>query len=278
MTKLKTIKLFEEQKTGNFLTNSPKRGRVKGEHLKEMKTIDVVIEKEIKAPDKTKTFKKPWEKEAFSMESWDPKTKLGRKVKDGKIKNIDEILDKREKILEPEIVDSLLNLKTDLILIGQAKGKFGGGKRRAWKQTQRKTQEGNVLKFSAMSVIGDENGHVGVGKGSSVETLPARGKSAINAKINIFKITRKCSAFDCECSEPHTIPFKVEGKSGSVKIKLIPAPQGTGLVATDELKKVLRLAGVKDVYSKTTGKTKTTYNLIKACIDALKKTNRENKK
>jgi len=128
-----------------------------------------------------------------------------------------------------------------------------------------------------MSVIGDENGHVGVGKGSSVETLPARGKSAINAKINIFKITRKCSAFDCECSEPHTIPFKVEGKSGSVKIKLIPAPQGTGLVATDELKKVLRLAGVKDVYSKTTGKTKTTYNLIKACIDALKKTNRNKK-
>ena len=247
------------------------------DELKEMKTIDVVIEKEIKAPDKTKTFKKPWEKEAFSMESWDPKTKLGRKVKDGKIKNIDEILDKREKILEPEIVDSLLNLKTDLILIGQAKGKFGGGKRRAWKQTQRKTQEGNVLKFSAMSVIGDENGHVGVGKGSSVETLPARGKSKIKAKLNLFKITRKCSAFDCECSEPHTIPFKVEGKSGSVKIKLIPAPQGTGLVATDELKKVLRLAGVKDVYSKTTGKTKTTYNLIKACIDALKKTNRNKK-
>src|SRR3989344_9263807 len=97
-------------------------------------------EKEVKVQDKTKTFRKPWEKEEFSMESWDPKTKLGKRVKDGKIKNIDEILDKREKILEPEIVDSLLTLKKDLILIGQAKGKFGGGKRRAWKQTQRKTQ------------------------------------------------------------------------------------------------------------------------------------------
>jgi len=237
------------------------------EEIKELKS------EEIKSSD-NKTFKKPWEKEAFSMEAWNPRTNLGRKVKDGKIKDINEILDKREKILEPEIVDSLLNLKTDLILIGQAKGKFGGGKRRAWKQTQRKTQEGNVLKFSAMSVVGDENGHVGIGKGSSVETLPARNKSEINAKINIFKITRKCSAFNCECSEPHTIPFKVEGKSGSVEIKLIPAPQGTGLVVTNELKKVLMLAGIKDIYSKTKGQTRTTANLIKACIGALKKTNR----
>ena len=240
------------------------------EDLNELK----IIEKEIKVPAETKTFKKPWEKEEFSMESWDPKTKLGREVKDGKIKNIDEILDKGEKILEPEIVDSLLTLKTDLILIGQAKGKFGGGKRRAWKQTQRKTEEGNVLKFSAMSVVGDENGHVGVGKGDSVETLPARGKSKIKAKLNLFKITRKCSAFDCECSETHTIPFKVSGKSGSVEIKLIPAPQGTGLVVTNELKKVLTLAGIKDIYSKTSGQTRTTVNLVKACIDALKKTNR----
>ena len=75
-----------------------------------------------------------------------------------------------------------------------------------------------------------------------------------------------------------SIPFKVEGKSGSVEIKLIPAPQGTGLVVTNELKKVLMLAGIKDIYSKTKGQTRTTGNLVKACIDALKKTNRGNKK
>ena len=251
-------------------------------HKKEMLADTVASHKEIekiaKTPDKNKPFKKPWEKEAFSMESWEPKTKLGRKVKEGKIKKIDEILDKEEKILEPEIVDALLNIKTDLILIGQAKGKFGGGKRRAWKQTQRKTEEGNVLKFSAMSVVGDENGHVGVGDGNSTETLPARDKAIRKAKLNIFKITRKCSAFDCECSGLHTLPFKVSGKSGSVKINLIPAPQGTGLVVTNELKKVLRLAGIKDIYSKTAGETRTTVNLVKACIDALKKTNRGNKK
>lgn len=236
--------------------------------LEELKDINNAI-----VPAETFSGKKDKKEEKFVIESWEPKTKLGRKVKDKKIKNIDEILDKGEKILEPEIVDSLLNLKTDLILIGQSKGKFGGGKRRAWKQTQRKTEEGNVLKFSAMSVVGDENGHVGIGKGNSVETLPARDKSKIYAKLNIFKITRKCSAFDCECSEPHTIPFKVIGKSGSVKLKLIPAPRGTGLVVTNELKKVLKLSGIEDIYSITTGQTRTTENLVKACVDALKKTN-----
>ena len=269
---METIKLREDEYAEN-----PEKV-LNEEDLKELKKI--TDSKTIPSGESTaasslgeKTFRKPWEKEPFSMESWNPKTKLGKRVKDGKIKNIDEILDKNEKILESEIIDSLLNLKTDLILIGQAKGKFGGGKRRAWKQTQRKTEEGNVLKFSAMSVVGDENGHIGIGTGNSVETLPARDKSAINAKLNIFKITRKCAAFDCECSEPHTIPFKVSGKSGSVELKLIPAPQGTGLVVANELKKVLRLAGIKDIYSKSTGQTRTTANLVKSCIDALKKTN-----
>jgi len=67
--------------------------------------------------------------------------------------------------------------------------------------------------------------------------------------------------------------MKVIGKSGSVRVILIPAPQGTGLVVADELKKVLRLAGIKDVYSKTFGKQQTTFNLVKACMNALEKTN-----
>jgi hypothetical protein len=107
--------------------------------------------------------KKPWERDKKPVEAWEPKTKLGEEVKSGKIKNIDEILGSGRKILEAEIVDYLLNLKTDLISIGQSKGKFGGGKRRAWRQTQRKTEEGNVPTFSAMAIVGDENGHVGYG-------------------------------------------------------------------------------------------------------------------
>ncbi len=212
------------------------------------------------------------------VSAWEPKTILGKAVKIGKVKDIDEILDGGKKILESEMVDSLLTLKSDLLAIGQSKGKFGGGKRRAWRQTQRKTQEGNIASFSTLAVVGDENGHVGIGSGKAKETLPARDKSIRKAKLNIFKVRRGCSSFDCSCNELHTIPFIVDGKSGGVRITLMPAPQGTGLVVANELKKILRMAGIKDVYSKTFGKKRTTFNIVKACIDALKKTNKGVKK
>ena len=107
-----------------------------------------------------------------SLDSWVPKTQLGKLVKEGKEKSLDSILEKGKKILEPEIVDSTIEVSSDLILIGQAKGKFGGGKRRAWRQTQKKTKEGNVVTFSAFAVIGDRKGHLGLGFGKSKETLP----------------------------------------------------------------------------------------------------------
>ncbi len=209
-----------------------------------------------------------------TVSEWEPKTKLGRDVKNDKITDIDEILDSGKKILEDQMVDKLLNLKTDLISIGQAKGKFGGGKRRAWRQTQKKTEEGNIPTFSTMAVVGDENGHIGIGDGKARETLPARDKAIRKAKLNMVKIKRSCSGFDCACNEQHTVPFKVFGKSGSVRVILIPAPQGTGLVAAKELKKLLSLAGIKDVYSKTFGRRRTTFNLVKAGFNALKKTNK----
>jgi len=200
---------------------------------------------------------------------WKPKTKLGRMVKEGKIKDVDEILEK-EKILEQEVIDSLLKLKSDLLAIGQAKGKFGGGKRRAWRQTQKKTAEGNVPTFACMTVVGNKKGYVGLGHGRAKETLPARAKASRNAKLNIIKVERGCGSFDCICQEKHSIPFKTEGKCGSSRIILWPAPQGTGLVIGEECKKILKLVGIKDIYSKTFGHTKTTFNLAKACMDALK--------
>tara|TARA_Y100000034_G_C6901927_1_gene417386 strand:- start:69 stop:818 length:750 start_codon:yes stop_codon:yes gene_type:complete len=205
------------------------------------------------------------------MEKWKPKTKLGKLVRNNKIKEIDEAL--KYKILEPEIVDLLLKLKSEILNIGQAKGKFGGGKRRAWRQTQKKTKEGNVPTFTAMAVVGNEEGYIGLGSGKAKETLPARSKALRKSKLSVRKIKRGCASFDCICGEPHTVPFIVEGKSGSCKVKLIPAAQGTGLVVGDELKKILRLAGIKDVYSVTTGKIRTTFNLAKACLNALDKTN-----
>ena len=209
------------------------------------------------------------EQQAKALEDWRPVTELGKKVKAGKIKDIDEAL--KSKILESEIVDLLLKTKENILNIGQAKGKFGGGKRRAWRQTQRKTKEGNVATFSCMAVVGSD-GYVGLGYGRAKETLPARAKAIRKAKLNLMKIKKACSSFDCTCGEPHTVPFIVEGKTGSSRVKLMPAAQGTGLVAGDELKKILKVAGIKDVYSVTKGKKRTTLNMAKACIDALSKT------
>jgi len=90
----------------------------------------------------------------------------------------------------------------------------------------------------------------------------------------MLKVERGCGSFDCICKEKHSIPFKVEGKCGSSRIILLPAPQGTGIVAGNEIKKILKLAGIKDVYSKTFGQTRTTINLAKACISALTNLNK----
>lgn len=210
-----------------------------------------------------------------NLQNWAPKSQLGKEVLSRKITDISEIFDKNMKILEPEIIDILIpDTNTDLISIGQSKGKFGGGKRRAWRQTQKKTAEGNVPTFACMAVVGDKQGHVGLGYGRAKETLPAKQKALRNAKINIIRVKRGCGSFDCTCSEPHSIPFKVEGKVGSTRITLIPAPKGTGLVADSECKKLLRLAGIKDIYSRTFGQTRTKINMIKACFEALKALNR----
>ena len=186
--------------------------------------------------------------------------------------NIDYALDKRIRILEPEIVDALLhNLTTDLLMVGQAKGKFGGGQKRIFKQTQKKTQEGNKPKFATFAIVGNEDGYIGVGYGKSKETVPAREKAIRQAKLNVIKIRRGCGDWGCGCGDPHTVPFKVTGKVGSVEITLIPAPKGTGLKIEKECQKILKLAGIKDVWSRTEGQTRSKLNLLFACFEALQK-------
>lgn len=212
--------------------------------------------------------------EIEKLESWVPKTLLGKEVRTGKIKNIDEIFERGRKILEPEIIDILIpNLIKDVLFIGQSKGKFGGGKRRAFRQTQKVSKEGTSLTFGVMAVVGDGNGHVGIGYGRASETLPAKEKALRKAKLNLIKIPRGCASYDCSCNDPHSIPISVEGKCSSVRIKLIPAPQGTGLVVSDEIKKIMKAAGIKDIYSKSSGKVRTTFNTAKACMKALNKLN-----
>jgi small subunit ribosomal protein S5 len=206
----------------------------------------------------------------IDVQTWKAKTGIGMKVKEGEINNMSQILDQGHKILEPEIVDILLpNLASELLLVGQAKGKFGGGQRRVFKQTQKKTREGNKPSFATVAAVGNNNGFVGIGHGKSRETVPSREKGFRNAKLNVIKIRRGCGSWLCGCGEPHSIPFTVRGKTGSAEITLMPAPKGTGLCVEKECAKILRLAGIKDVWSKTKGQSKTKINLITACMKAL---------
>lgn len=214
----------------------------------------------------------PEERKKKVMESWVPRTRLGKKVKNGEITSIDEIIDSGQPINEPEIVDLLLSrLDQDLILLGQRKGKFGGGKRSRYRVTQKKTEDGTTLSFSTLSVIGDHDGHVGMGFGKAKETVPSREKATAMAKKNIIKIVRGCGSWECGCGEPHTLPFEITGKCGSVRVTLKPAPKGIGLNTSEEVKKVLKLAGIKDVWGTVRGQSSTRLNLMKAVFDALKK-------
>ncbi len=234
------------------------------------KNEDIVSEEEVEDVEK-QIVKEVKEKGGLDKVAWKPKTGMGKKVKGDEITDIDEILDKGLKILEEGVVDCLLpNLNTELLLIGQSKGKFGGGQRRIFKQTQKKTQEGNKPHFAIYACVGDNNGHIGLGYGKSKETVPAREKAIRRAKLNLIKIRRGCGSWQCGCKEPHTIPFAVKGKCGSCIIELIPAPKGTGLCSEGECQKVLKLAGIRDIWSKTKGQTRTKINLITACFDALK--------
>ncbi|MEK6907503.1 MAG: 30S ribosomal protein S5 [Nanoarchaeota archaeon] len=204
-----------------------------------------------------------------NLDAWNPRTEVGRKVKNNEITNIDDILNSGQRIFETEIVDKLIpNLQIELLLIGQSKGKFGGGKRSIWRQTQKKTSEGNKPKFTTLALVGNKDGYVGIGFGKSKETMPAKEKAIRNAKLNIIKVKRGCGSWECGCGKNHSIPFKIQGKSSSVLIKLMPAPKGTGLTVEKECQKILSSAGIKDVYSKTS-KSTTKMGLLKACFGAL---------
>lgn len=209
------------------------------------------------------------------LEGWRPNTKLGKEVMKGKITHIDEIFKQGKKIMEPEIVDKLLpNLENELILIGGTPGKGGGIRRTPLKRTARMHKSGRRYKTSTLVIVGNKNGYVGVGRGEGSEFRETISKGIAQAKLNLIPVRRGCGSWECECGESHSIPCKVEGKSGGVSISLLPAPKGIGLVVGDEAKKVFKLAGVEDIWSKTFGQTTTRINLIKAVYNALKNLNK----
>ncbi|KND04404.1 40S ribosomal protein S2 [Spizellomyces punctatus DAOM BR117] len=184
---------------------------------------------------------------------WVPVTKLGRLVKDGKIKSIEEIYLFSLPIKEYQIVDFFLpKLKDEVMKI---------------MPVQKQTRAGQRTRFKAFVVIGDFNGHVGLGVKCSKEVATAIRGAIILAKLSVIPVRR--GYWGTILGEPHTVPAKVTGKCGSVTARLVPAPRGTGLVAAPVPKKLLQLAGIQDCYTTARGSTKTLGNFVKATFMAI---------
>ncbi|MFP3162683.1 MAG: 30S ribosomal protein S5 [Acidianus hospitalis] len=190
-----------------------------------------------------------------NIEEWKPRTKLGQLVKEGKITSIKEIFEKNLVITEPEIIDALLpNLKYEVIDI---------------KMVQKQTDAGELSRYKVLVIMGNFDGYVGIGMGKAKQLRVAIQKAIRDAKMNIIPVRRGCGSWECTCGEPHSLPFTVTGKAGSVEVTLKPAPKGTGLVVGSVLKILLSYAGIKDVWSSSKGETRTTENFIKAGYNAL---------
>lgn len=204
-------------------------------------------------------------------EIWKPKTKLGKKVANGGITDIVEALDYDRPIMEPEIVDQLLDLDEEVILIGGTPGKGGGMRRTVSKRTARMHKSGARYSSNAMTVLGDRNRVIGLGVGESEDTRAAIEDANREAKLNLIKVPKGNGSWEDTGEDDSSIPFAVTGKSGSVTVELQPAPRGTGLACSDEVKKIMELAGIENVWVQTRGKTQTRENLTRATFKALEK-------
>jgi small subunit ribosomal protein S5 len=118
---------------------------------------------------------------------------------------------------------------------------------------------GRRFSFGALVVVGDRQGQVGVGYGKANEVPPAVEKGIKLARRSMFRVPLRGT----------TIPHRVVGQFGASRIVLIPASQGTGVIAGAASRAVLELAGVKDVLTKSHGST-SPKNLVKATINGLK--------
>jgi small subunit ribosomal protein S2e len=135
------------------------------------------------------------------------------------------------------------------------------------KPVQKQTRAGQRTRFKAIVVIGDSEGHVGLGIKTSKEVATAIRAAIIIAKLSVLPIRR--GYWGTNLGEPHSLPTKESGKCGSVTVRLIPAPRGTGLVASPAVKRLLQLAGVQDAYTSSAGSTKTLENTLKATFVAV---------
>ena len=118
---------------------------------------------------------------------------------------------------------------------------------------------GRVLGFAALTVVGDGDGRVGMGKGKSKEVPAAVQKAMEEARRNMTKVSLKSG----------TLHHTVFGQHGAARVMMSPAPKGTGIIAGGPMRAVFEVMGITDIVAKSHGSTNP-YNMVRATFDALK--------
>ncbi|MFD1514845.1 30S ribosomal protein S5 [Halomarina rubra] len=189
---------------------------------------------------------------------WEPKTRLGQQVLDGDITSMRAALDSGLPLREAEVVDRLLpDLEDNVLDINMV---------------QRMTDSGRRVKFRCSVVVGNRDGFVGYAEGRDDQVGGAIQKAIGIAKLNIIDVSRGCGSWECGCGRPHTVALRTTGKAGSVEVELQPAPRGLGLAGGETVRSVLELAGIEDIWTRSSGQTRTTVNFAKATFNALRNT------
>jgi|TARA_B100000035_G_C21006354_1_gene557448 small subunit ribosomal protein S5 len=194
-----------------------------------------------------------------ALRSWTPKTRLGREVMAGRIITYEQAMASGLPIREVEIVDALIpNLEDEIIKVNMV---------------QRMTDSGRRVRFNVMACVGNKDGYVGLAMAKGKEVSQTIRKALTAAKLNIIQVQRGNGSWESSVGPGTSVPFKVQGQAGSTRVTLMPAPAGKGLVIGETGKKVLVLAGVTDVLSRTKGQTRTTINYAAATFNALSQVN-----
>ena len=117
---------------------------------------------------------------------------------------------------------------------------------------------GRILGFAALTVVGDGDGRIGMGKGKSKEVPAAVQKAMEEARRNMLKVTLKNG----------TLHHKVMGRHGASAVMMAPAPKGTGIIAGGPMRAIFEVMGITDIVAKSHGSTNP-YNMVRATLDAL---------
>lgn len=190
-----------------------------------------------------------------ALRNWNPRTRLGRMVMNGEILTYEQALATGYPIREFEIVDALLpDMEDDVLSVNMI---------------QRMTDSGRRVRFNVLCAVGNGDGYVGLSICKGKEVASTIQKAISQAKLNLIPVYRGNGSWESAEGPGNSIPFKATGRSGSTRITLLPAPSGKGLVIGDYGRRVLKLAGVEDVWSRSSGQTRSTINFAKATFNAL---------